>query len=48
MKAKLSHHAVRFEGILCVTNPEQFVATVESGIGSAKSFGFGLLSLARV
>lgn len=39
--------AVRFEGILLVTDPERFLATVADGIGSAKGFGFGLLSLAR-
>jgi CRISPR system Cascade subunit CasE len=38
--------AVRFDGLLEVTNAEQFLATVRSGIGSAKGFGFGLLSLA--
>lgn len=40
-------NAVRFEGLLLVRDPEQLVATLEAGIGSAKGFGFGLLSLAR-
>ena len=44
----LSHHAVRFEGVLKVAHPHQFIATLELGIGSAKGFGFGLLSLARI
>ena len=39
--------AVRFEGVLAVTDPEAFRATVAVGIGSGKAFGFGLLSLAR-
>ncbi|HEY89504.1 MAG TPA: type I-E CRISPR-associated protein Cas6/Cse3/CasE [Thermoflexia bacterium] len=45
---KLTFHAVRFEGLLQVTNPEQLWQTVQTGIGSAKSFGFGLLSLGPV
>jgi CRISPR system Cascade subunit CasE len=39
--------AVRFEGVLEVTDPEQLRQSVADGIGSAKGFGFGLLSLAR-
>jgi CRISPR system Cascade subunit CasE len=38
--------AVRFEGVLEVTDPERFRSTVYTGIGPAKAFGFGLLSLA--
>jgi CRISPR system Cascade subunit CasE len=38
--------AVRFEGVLEVTDPSQFVKTVHDGVGSAKGFGFGLLSVA--
>ncbi len=43
----LAHHAVKFDGILRVTHEETFAKTVASGIGSAKGFGFGLLSVAR-
>lgn len=43
----LQFSAVRFEGILQVTDPEQLWHTVQTGIGSGKGFGFGLLSLAR-
>ncbi len=43
----LSHQGVRFDGVLVVTDPEQFAETLASGIGSAKAFGFGLLSVAR-
>lgn len=42
------HGGVQFRGTLEVTNPEQFVDTYYSGIGSAKGFGFGLLLLAPV
>ena len=38
--------AVRFDGVLQVTDPDQLVEAVRHGIGSAKGFGFGLLSLA--
>jgi CRISPR system Cascade subunit CasE len=39
-------YAVRFDGLLEVTDPVRFLSTVEDGIGPAKGFGFGLLSLA--
>jgi CRISPR system Cascade subunit CasE len=46
-----THHArfsaAQFDGILRVTDPKALVNAIESGIGSAKGFGFGLLSLAR-
>ena len=45
-KKKLSFYSVRFDGILRVEDPEAFLATLENGIGSAKGFGFGLLSIA--
>ena len=35
-----------FEGILEVQDPGRFNQTLQSGIGSAKSFGFGMLSIA--
>jgi CRISPR system Cascade subunit CasE len=38
--------AVRFEGVLEVTDPSLFLGSVRHGVGSAKGFGFGLLSLA--
>lgn len=43
-----THVAVLFEGILEVTDPEQLQHTLRAGIGSAKAFGFGLLSVAPV
>lgn len=41
-----THFAVLFEGILRVTDPVALRVAIESGIGSAKGYGFGLLSLA--
>jgi CRISPR system Cascade subunit CasE len=38
--------AVRFDGILVVTAPDKFRLALRNGIGHAKAFGFGLLSLA--
>jgi len=42
----IRHLCVDFDGILEVTDPSCFLAALESGIGSAKAFGFGLLSVA--
>jgi CRISPR system Cascade subunit CasE len=38
--------AVRFDGILVVNDVSVFCQTLQQGIGSAKAFGFGLLSIA--
>ena len=38
--------AVRFEGVLRVTDPTQLLEALAGGIGAGKGFGFGLLSLA--
>lgn len=46
-KHKLKLAAVQFDGLLQVTDPGRLSETVRRGIGSAKGFGFGLLSLAR-
>jgi CRISPR-associated protein, Cse3 family len=46
------HHtnmlSVRFDGLLRVTDSDAFQSTLRDGIGSAKGFGFGLLSVASV
>lgn len=42
------HGGVQFRGILEVTDPERFIETYYSGVGGAKSFGFGLLLLAPI
>ena len=39
---------VDFEGILTVTDPEQFKSALFSGIGKAKAFGCGLLLVRRI
>ena len=43
----LTFRSVRFEGALEVTEPDRFREALQSGIGTAKAFGFGLLSVAR-
>ena len=43
----ISHNGVRFDGVLRVIDALKFIDSVNSGIGSAKGFGFGLLSIAR-
>jgi CRISPR system Cascade subunit CasE len=42
------HGGVQFRGTLEVTEREKFIETYQSGIGSAKGFGFGLLLLAPI
>jgi CRISPR system Cascade subunit CasE len=44
----LTFASVLFNGKLRVIDMERFRATLERGIGSAKAYGFGLLSVARV
>ena len=43
---QMKHHAVRFEGVLRIADAQAFRQALASGIGPAKAFGFGLLSLA--
>jgi CRISPR system Cascade subunit CasE len=43
---KLRHYGVRFEGVLKVLSPQLFGEIIKSGVGPAKGFGFGLLSVA--
>lgn len=45
---KQTHLAILFEGVLRVTEPDALRAAVENGIGPAKGYGFGLLSLAPI
>jgi CRISPR system Cascade subunit CasE len=40
--------SARYEGTLEITDPEKFRAALSCGIGPAKAFGFGLLSIAPV
>ncbi len=43
-----THLAVLFEGLLRVKDTDAFLETIVGGIGSAKAYGFGLLSVAPV
>jgi len=45
---KTTHMAVRFEGLLRITDAGAFRETLARGIGGAKAFGFGLLSVAPI
>lgn len=40
-------NSVPFEGILQIIDKAKFLKVLENGIGPAKAFGFGLLSIAR-
>jgi len=44
---RMSFFAVLYEGTLRVDDPEALRGAIREGIGSAKAYGFGLLSLAR-
>jgi CRISPR system Cascade subunit CasE len=43
----IRHHAIEYDGILQIIDSDAFTAAVIGGIGPAKGFGFGLLSLSR-
>jgi len=43
----LTFFSVLYEGVLKVTDIKAFLNALQKGIGSGKSFGFGLLSLAK-
>ncbi len=43
---ELTFGSILFDGRLEIVDPERFAATVDSGIGSGKAYGFGLLSFA--
>lgn len=43
---RLTHAAIVFDGVLEVTDPQSFRRSLITGIGPAKAYGFGLLSLA--
>jgi CRISPR system Cascade subunit CasE len=45
-RRRMTFGSALFEGVLRVTDVERFRATLESGIGSGKAYGFGLLSIA--
>lgn len=45
-RERLTFEAAVFDGMLQVTDAERFRATLRTGIGSGKAYGFGLLSIA--
>ena len=45
-RARLSFEGVVFEGILEISDPERFATAVRQGVGPAKAYGSGLLSVA--
>lgn len=45
---RLTLRGVAFDGVLTVTDADRLRATVASGIGPGKAYGFGLLSLAPI
>ena len=45
-KQQLPLYGVRFDGLLRVQDPHRLIEVLAQGLGPAKSFGFGLLSLA--
>lgn len=47
-RRQLTFRPVLFEGILRVTNADRFRVVLTEGVGSAKAYGFGLLSVAPV
>jgi CRISPR system Cascade subunit CasE len=44
---KVTHLGVQFDGLLQVVDPARLLDTIRDGVGSAKGFGYGLLSVAR-
>ena len=44
---KIKQLAIQYDGILNVIDPVLFKRSLNNGIGTAKAFGFGLLSLAK-
>ena len=45
---KLTINAVTFEGVLMVEDRDQFINSIKDGIGRAKAYGCGLLTIAKV
>lgn len=44
---RMTHLAVRFDGLLRITDPDAFRKTLARGIGPAKAFGCGLMLVRR-
>lgn len=46
-KSDIYHLGVDFEGVLAIIDKEKAISALEKGIGSAKAFGFGLMTIAK-
>jgi len=46
-KIKQTHNSVVFNGILKVENQKAFIHSLKNGVGRAKGYGFGLLSVKK-
>jgi len=44
----MTFQAVQFEGVLQVNDPDKFTKALKKGIGSAKAFGCGFLTIAKL
>ncbi len=44
---KVTHLGVQFDGLLQVMDPARLLETIRDGVGSAKGFGYGLMSVAQ-
>lgn len=44
-KRQQTWYAVQFDGVLTVTDSDALISALGNGVGSAKAFGFGLLSI---
>ena len=47
-KSDIYHFGVTFEGVIKINDASKAIEALLSGIGSAKAFGFGLLTVARI
>jgi CRISPR system Cascade subunit CasE len=43
-----THYRIEYEGVLRVVDPARLTETLYHGVGSAKAYGFGLLSIGRI
>jgi len=48
VRHQMTHLGVRFDGILEITDQTLMLRCLERGLGSAKGFGFGLLTIKRL
>jgi len=46
--SQITIYTATFEGVLVIEDKEQFINTIKTGIGRAKAYGCGLLTIARL